>query len=151
MAQLTKYERPALQPISDLRREMDRLFNELIPFSWRLEETEPTLNRWLPTMDMVETDEDYTIKVDLPGMNKNDININVHDNVLSIEGERKKEAQKESEGYLRSERSFGTFKRSFTIPVAIEADKIKASFKEGVLAVHVPKAEKSKRKSVKID
>lgn len=151
MAQLTKYERPAMQPISNLRREMDHIFNELIPFSWRFEEPEFELSTWSPTTDMMETDDEYIIESDLPGMSKNDIKINVQGNILTIEGEREKETKEEHNGYLRRERSFGTFKRSFTLPQNVVEDKVKASFKDGVLTVHVPKAEKSKRKTVKID
>lgn len=151
MEQLTKYDRPSLRPISNLRREMDRVFNELIPFGWRFEEPETAVSAWSPRIDMTETDEKYIIEADLPGMVKEDIKINVQDSVLSIEGERKHEVEEKHNGYLRRERSFGTFERRFTLPVSVVEDKIKASFKDGVLTVHVPKAEKSKRKTVKID
>lgn len=151
MAQITKYERPALQSISNLRREMDHIFNELIPFNWRFEEPEFELSTWSPTTDITETDDEYIIESDLPGMSKNDIEINVQGNILLIEGEREKETKEEFNRYLRRERSFGTFKRSFTLPQNVVEDKVKASFKDGVLTVHVPKAEKSKRKTVKID
>jgi len=151
MAELTKYERPTLRPINNLRREMDRIFNELIPFSWRMDESELGLNKWSPRTDLQETDDHYIIEVDLPGMAKENISINIKDNVLTIEGERKEEAKEEGSGYLRSERTFGTFKRSFSLPAAIVEGKIKASFKNGVLTVNVPKAEKSKKKNVTIE
>lgn len=151
MAQLTKYDRPSTQPISNLRREMDRIFNELIPFNWRLEEPEMGISSWTPRTDMMENDDEYVIQVDLPGMAKDHIDINVHDNMLTIEGERHEESREEGSGYLRSERSFGAFKRSFSLPSHVVGDKVKASFKNGVLTVHLPKAEKSKRKKVTID
>lgn len=152
MEKLTKYERPALLPISNLRKEMDRIFNELIPFSWRLDdEWESDIRTWSPKLDMEEIDEQYNIEVELPGMSKKDIKINLQDNVLTIEGEREKKVKKESNGYLRSERSFGQFKRSLVLPVAVVEDKIKATFKDGILTVSVPKAEKSKRKAVPIE
>jgi len=151
MAQLTKYDRPSTQPISNLRREMDRIFNELIPFNWRLEEPEMGVSTWSPRTDLMENDDKYVIELDLPGMAKENININVQDNMLTIEGERKDETTEEGSGYLRSERSFGAFKRSFSLPAHVVEDKVKASFKNGVLTVHLPKAEKSKRKKVAID
>lgn len=151
MTQLTKYDRPSVEPISNLRREMDRIFNDLIPFSWRLDESEMGLRSWSPRTDMMETDDEYMIEADLPGMAKQDITINVQDRVLTIEGERKHETEEEHNGYLRRERSFGSFERKFSLPASVKEDKIKASFKDGVLTVHIPKAEKSKRKSVKID
>ena len=149
MKQLTRY--PSTTPVNNLRREMDRIFNELIPFSWRLDESETNLGTWTPTTDMMETDNEYVIKVDLPGLTKKDIQINAHDNVLTIEGERRKESKEEKAGYLRNERYFGTFKRSIMLPASIMDENIKASFKDGVLKINVPKAEKSKRKSVPIE
>jgi HSP20 family protein len=149
MKQLTRY--PETSPVSNLRREMDRIFNELIPFSWRFDESETSMGRWSPTTDMMETDDEYLIEVDLPGMNKDDIEISAHDNVLSIEGERKRASEKEHPGYLRSERYFGSFKRSIMLPASVKDDAIKATFKHGVLRINVPKAEKSKRKSVPIE
>ena len=149
MKQLTRY--PSTTPVNNLRREMDRIFNELIPFSWRLDESEANMGTWTPTTDMMETDNEYVIEVDLPGLTKKDIQINAHDNVLTIEGERKKESKEEKPGYLRNERYFGTFKRSIMLPASIMDEKIKATFKDGVLKINVPKAEKSKRKSVPIE
>lgn len=149
MKQLSRY--PSTTPVNNLRREMDRIFNELIPFSWRLDESETNLGTWTPTTDMMETDNEYVIKVDLPGLTKKDIQINAHDNVLTIEGERRKESKEEKAGYLRNERYFGTFKRSIMLPASIMDENIKASFKDGVLKINVPKAEKSKRKSVPIE
>lgn len=151
MKQLTRHQYPTTTPVSNLRREMDRIFNELIPFSWRLDDGGTEIGRWTPTLDMAETDEEYLIEVDLPGLSKNDIQINCHDNVLTIEGERKHETKEEQKGYLRSERYFGSFKRSIMLPASIVDEKIKATFKEGVLKINVPKAEKSKRKTVAID
>jgi len=130
---------------------MDRIFNELIPFSWRLDESEARMNMWSPRTDMMETNDEYIVEVDLPGMNKKDITINVQDNLLSIEGERKEEVTEEHNGYLRNERSFGTFKRAFSLPVSVVEEKVKAAFKNGVLTVNIPKAEKGKRKKVTID
>ncbi|MGM0545198.1 MAG: Hsp20/alpha crystallin family protein [Bacteroidota bacterium] len=150
MKQPTKYQ-PTAAPVNNLRREMDRIFNELIPFSWRFDDSEVAMRTWTPTTDMFETDGEYIVEVELPGLTKKDIQINCQDNVLTIEGERKQEKEEEHPEYLRSERSYGTFKRSIILPTSILEDKVKATFKEGVLKVTVPKAEKSKRKSVPIE
>ena len=151
MRQLTKYQSPLETPATNLRREMDRIFNELVPFSWRSNEVESDSGFWNPRTDMIETDGEYLIEIDLPGMSKKDIQVNYQDNILTIEGERKLEHKEEKIGYLRNERYFGNFKRSIAMPVAIAHDKIKATFKEGVLKLNIPKAEKSKRKTVTID
>lgn len=137
--------------ISNLRNEMDRIFNDLMPYRWSLEDSEMETGIWAPVADLSETDDSYLIETELPGLNKKDINITYQDKMLTIEGERKKEKEEETNGYLRSERYFGTFKRSFVLPAAIREDKIKANFKEGVLKVTIPKAEKSKRKTVTIE
>ena len=137
--------------ISNLRNEMDRIFNDLMPFRWSLEDSEMETGIWAPVADLSETDDSYLIETELPGLNKKDINITYQDKMLTIEGERKKEKEEETNGYLRSERYFGTFKRSFVLPAAIREDKIKANFKEGVLKITIPKAEKSKRKTVTIE
>ena len=150
MKQLTRYQ-PSTAPVNNLRREMDRIFNELIPFSWRLDDSEMKTTAWTPTTDMMETDEEYLVETELPGLTKNDIHISCQDNVLTIEGDRNQEKKEEHRGYLRSERSYGAFKRSIILPTSILEDKVKASFKNGILRITIPKAEKSKSKSVPID
>ncbi len=151
MKYLTRYQPETRSQVSNLRKEMDRIFNELIPFSWRMEESDPEMGSWRPTIDMMETDNEYLIEVDLPGLSKDDIQINYHDNMLTIEGERQKEDKEERSGYLRSERYFGSFRRSIMLPASIVEDKIKATCENGELKIHIPKAEKSKRKSVTIE
>ncbi|MDZ7680444.1 MAG: Hsp20/alpha crystallin family protein [Fodinibius sp.] len=151
MKQLTRYQYPSTTPVNNLRREMDRIFNELIPFSWRLDESDTGMSTWSPTTDMMETDDAYLVEVDLPGLTKKDIQINAHDNVLTIVGDRKRESKEERAGYLRNERYFGSFKRSIMLPSSVVDEKIKATFKDGVLRINLPKAEKSKRKSIPID
>lgn len=93
MKQLTSYQ-PTPAPVSNLRREMDRIFNELIPFSWRLDDNETGMMKWTPTTDMLETEAEYIVEVELPGLSKKDIQINCHDNLLSIEGEQNRNIKK---------------------------------------------------------
>lgn len=142
-----KTDFPALESI---RRDMDRFFDDLVPISWRIENG-GKMNVWTPNTDMSENDEEYVLTADLPGMSKKEIEINLQDNRLTISGERKKEAKEEKGNFLREERFYGRFVRSFTLPAAILEDKVKATFKDGVLTVHVPKAEAKKPKTVAID
>lgn len=149
MKSLTK--QGELRPIEDLRRELDRIFDEMVPFSWWKEEGENGIKLWAPKTDMTENDDAYLINVDLPGISKKDVKVSYKDNRLTISGERNEKEKEEKDNYLRKERYFGSFVRSFTLPAAVKEDNIKANFKDGVLTVTVPKAEVSKPKTVEID
>ncbi|MEZ4415634.1 MAG: Hsp20/alpha crystallin family protein [Gemmatimonadota bacterium] len=118
------------------RRELGRLFDDLLP---ELEVTEND-GVWAPRMDLSETDKAYEIHLDLPGVSKDQIKVDFQDGCLSISGERKHEEKKEGKDFRRMERSFGSFYRSLTLPTAVLEDKIKATFKDGVLTIGVPKA-----------
>jgi len=111
------------------------------------------LTEWTPAVDIVEDDKEYTIKAELPGVNKEDVKVTVEGGVLSITGERKEEKEEKDKKYHRIERSYGSFVRSFTIPEGGMTDKIAAEFRNGVLKLHLPKDEKAKAKmiDVKID
>lgn len=138
-------------PIDELRREMDHLFDEMVPFSWFREKEGNGFDLWAPNTDMVETDNEYIITVDLPGIPKEEVNISFKDNRLTISGERKKEDTEEKENYMRRERYFGSFLRSFTLPNAVKEEDIKAKYNDGVLSVTIRKAEESKPKTVKVE
>ena len=140
-----------MTPIEDLRRDLDRIFDEMVPFTWLKEEEENGMKLWAPKTDMRETEDQYLIHVDLPGIPKKDVKVSYKDNRLTISGERKEEEKEETDNYLRKERYFGSFVRTFTLPAAVNEEDIKANFKEGVLTVTVPKAEVSKPKTVEID
>lgn len=114
------------------------------------ENEEPTSAVWSPRMDLMETDDNYHLQVDLPGVEKGDVSITVDDNRLSIRGERHEESRMEGTNAVRMERSFGTFYRSLRLPKTVKQDQIKASFKHGVLSVDIPKTEKSKPKKIEI-
>lgn len=96
---------------------------------------------WAPDVDIKETETDITVKADLPGLKKEDIEVSVDNDMLVIKGERKFEKEEKDKNYVRVERSYGSFYRSFTIGVPVKEDEIKASYKNGVLEVLVPKAE----------
>jgi len=108
------------------------------------------LTEWSPLVDIKEEDNGFKVKVDLPGMDKDDICIEVDGNRLAISGERKFEQEEKKENYHFVERSYGKFYRSFTLPAIVQADKIDATYKDGVLEVNLPKKEEVKPKKVTI-
>ena len=114
-------------------------------------ETGMTLAEWMPTVDIEETNEEYVVKAELPGMKKEDMKISFKDDVLAIHGERKAEKEERGKKFLRVERSYGTFYRSFLIPDEVIAEKIFAENKEGVLFVHLPKSMEKKEKEKLIE
>jgi HSP20 family protein len=97
------------------------------------------VRRWVPAMDLVETDEHLVLRADLPGLTSDDVELEVKDGVLTVSGERKAEHQENSEGFYRVERAFGRFSRSLTIPDGVNAEQISADFNDGVLEVRIPK------------
>ena len=133
--------------LSSLQTEMNRLFNAAF-------DTSPGGNggnrRWAPAMDLLETDEHFVLRADLPGMTESDVNIELEDNVLTVSGERKAEHEEKGEGFYRMERSFGSFRRALTLPEGVNADAITAGFDKGVLEVRIPKPEERKPRRVAI-
>jgi HSP20 family protein len=107
---------------------------------------------WAPTADIYETDDSFRVEVDLPGVNKDDIRIDLEDNTLTIQGEKKFEEKASRDNYLTMERAYGIFVRSFTLPQNVDADNIKAKYQGGVLELTIPKKEdiKSKQPVVKV-
>jgi HSP20 family protein len=106
--------------------------------------------RWVPAMDLVETDEHLVLKADLPGLDKEDVKIEIKDNVLTISGERKAEHEEHKDGYHRVERAYGSFSRSLSLPQGIDADQVQADFDKGVLEVRIPKPAEQKPRRVQI-
>ena len=108
------------------------------------------LRRWVPAMDLVETDDHFVLRADLPGLGPDDVNIEVEDNVLTLSGERKEERETEREGFYRVERASGSFRRSLTLPEGVDLEDIAASFDKGVLEIRIPKPEERKPRKVSI-
>jgi HSP20 family protein len=106
--------------------------------------------RWIPAMDLVETEEDLVLRADLPGLDRDDIEIEVKDNTLTVSGERKSEHEEKGEGFYRVERAFGGFSRSLDLPRGIDASTVRASFDKGVLEVRIPKPAERKPTRVEI-
>jgi HSP20 family protein len=105
---------------------------------------------WSPLVDITEDEKEYIIKAELPELKKEDIKLNVHDDVLSLSGERKYEKEEKGKKYHRVERAYGSFLRTFTLPDDADGSKVVAEYKDGVLKVHVPKSEKAKPKSIDV-
>ena len=105
---------------------------------------------WTPLVDIVEDDKEYLIKAELPEVKKDDVKVTVHDNVLDITGEREQMKEEQGRKFHRVERSYGSFERSFALPVDVDPAKLLAEFKEGVLKVHIPKSEKARPRSIDI-
>ncbi len=106
--------------------------------------------RWVPAMDLVETDEQFVLRADLPGLDESDVKIEVHDKVLTLSGERSYEHEAKKDGFYRLERGSGQFSRSLTLPDGVDPDAITASFDKGVLEVRIPKPEQRKPRRVQI-
>lgn len=138
-------------PIDMLRREMDLFFDDMVPFSWSRGNGGKELDTWTPTADISEDENEYVIRMDIPGMEKKDIKVNFQDGRITITGERKMEEKEDEKDFIRRERYRGSFYRSFTLPETIKEDQIHASFKDGVLKLTVPKGEVVKPKSIKIN
>lgn len=109
-----------------------------------------TVAEWSPLVDITEDDKEYVIKAEIPEMKKEDIKVNVHEDVLTISGERKYEKEEKGKKYHRVERAYGSFVRSFTLPEDADGSKVSAEYKDGLLKVHVPKSEKATPKSIEV-
>jgi HSP20 family protein len=138
-----------LREFSTLQNEMNRLFNTVFD-SPAPAGNGGTMRRWLPAMDLIETDDHFVLRADLPGLGEEDVNIEVEDRVLTISGERKAEHETTKEGYHRVERAFGAFSRSLTLPEGIDPEAVAATFDRGVLEVRIPKPEERKPRKVSI-
>ncbi len=137
--------------------EMERWFDELMrrPFSffgpsWFPRVRMPEFEEISPSVDIYEEGDDVVVKAELPGMKKDDIEVTITDDTITISGEKKREEKVEKKNYYRYERSFGSFTRSFRIPVDVQTDKAQASFKDGVLEIKIPKTEEAKRRTKKL-
>ncbi|HEU4685261.1 MAG TPA: Hsp20/alpha crystallin family protein [Nitrospira sp.] len=105
---------------------------------------------WSPLVDITEDDKEYVVKAEVPEIKKEDIKIKVHEDVLTISGERKSEKEEKGKKYHRVERAYGSFLRSFTLPEDADGSKISAEYKDGILTIHLPKSEKPKAKTIEV-
>ena len=130
-----------------LHDQVNRLFNETI---FRGQGEESALTTWAPAVDIYETPNELVVKADLPDVDEKAIDVRVENNLLTIRGERKFEKNISEDIYLRVERTYGSFSRSFSLPTTVNAEAIHAEYKNGVLTVNLPKREESKPRQVKV-
>ncbi|MCE9611709.1 MAG: Hsp20/alpha crystallin family protein [Chthoniobacter sp.] len=136
---------PSSDRLSILRDEVNRLFD----FSWPSRDS-GLFSGWSPALDVYDNKDNLVVQVELPGMKKEEIEIALHEGVLTVSGERKTGSERKEGEVFRSERYFGKFQRSVTLPVAVDGAQVKASYKEGVLTIDLPKAEEAKPKQIAI-
>ncbi|MEA2128449.1 MAG: hypothetical protein QOJ85_1340 [Solirubrobacteraceae bacterium] len=134
--------------LDTLQGEMNRLFSSF--FDTPTPGNGTTVRRWIPAMDLVETDDHFVLKADLPGIDESDVNIVFENNVLTVSGERRTEHEAKKDGYYRLERTMGSFSRSLTLPEGIDADAVNAKFDNGVLEVRIPKPAEAKPRRIQI-
>jgi HSP20 family protein len=140
----------ALMPwtgMTSLRKEMDRLFDRFLERPWP---EMPTLGEWEPTVDVSENKEAVIVKAELPGVEQKDIAVSLQDGVLTIKGEKEAEKEEKDKRYHRVERSYGAFFRSMRLPAAVEAGKVTATFKDGVITITLPKAPEAKGTAIPV-
>jgi HSP20 family protein len=133
-------------PFTSLRDQFGRLFDIAFP----TREARELWGDWSPALDAFEDKEKYTVSVELPGLKKEDIAVSVHDGVLTVSGERKTETDLKDGIVHRTERYYGKFTRSVSLPSTVRADKVSAAYKDGVLTVEVPKAEEARPKTIPV-
>ena len=139
--------RPMMRPILPIEEEVNRIMRNFL----RAFGEEESLFETFPAVDIREREDSFIIEAEIPGMDKNDIKVSIQDDVITISGEKKREERVEGYEEIRIERSCGKFSRSFRLGVPVEADKVKARYKNGVLTITVPKSEKVRGKEIPIE
>ncbi len=145
MRTLTRWE--PFRGVTSLQEQVNRLFND----AFERQGEESSLTAWAPAVDIYETEHELVVKADLPDVDPKDLDIRVENNVLTIRGERKFEKKVNEENYLRVERAYGSFARSFTLANSANSDAIKADYQNGVLTLTIPKREEAKPKQIKVN
>ena len=144
MNSITRRDR--FRHISSLQEQVNRLFESGL----QGRSDNSALTTWAPAVDIYETENELVLKADLPAISEKDLDIRVENNMLTIRGERKFESEVREDNYLRIERTYGSFSRSFSLPNTVNAEAIHAEYKNGVLTVNLPKREESKPRQVKV-
>lgn len=146
-----------LKDLEAMRREMDRIWEEMLPSTrraffelpWSKAAGEKVTAS--PAIDVVDKEKEIVVRADMPGVTKDDLDISLQENTLTIKGEVKSETEKKEEHYYYSERNYSSFARTINIPTKIAPDKIKAGLKDGILTIHLPKAEELQPKKIKVE
>ena len=136
------------EPIRNVQGEMNRLFDS---FFGRLATVATGERVWAPLVDTYEMKDDLLVTLELPGVREKDVHVSITGDMLTVKGERRFESDVKDEGYYRLERVYGNFERSIPLPIPVQADKVKATYRDGVLEICLPKLEEVKPKEIKID
>lgn len=134
--------------IQTLQRSINRLFDDAF---FRGEDSIPAAASWVFPVDIKESPDKVVVKAEIPGIKSEDIKVNLHDGQLVIQGERKQEKEEKDDRFIRVERSYGSFYRAFNVGVPVKGDAIKATYKDGILEVVLPKEEKARPKEIEIE
>jgi HSP20 family protein len=134
--------------VSEIQQEMNRLFDS---FFGRPTSVQAGERLWVPLADMWETRDDLYVAFEIPGVREKDVNVSITGDLLTVKGERKWDREVKEDSFHRLERVYGRFERSIPLPVPVQADKVKATYRDGVLEIRLPKAEEVKPKEIKID
>jgi HSP20 family protein len=134
--------------IANIERRLESLFERTPLQSWRDEAM--FLSDWAPQVDIFEDEKEFTVKADLPEVSKADVKVSFHEGLLEISGERKSQSEESGRRFHRSERCYGTFLRSFTLPTSAEGEKAKAEFNQGVLTVRIPKNKEGAARTIDV-
>lgn len=151
---LIRYQAPELEPWSpadrwsNLRDEINSFFE--LPFRSSFARAGQLFTGWSPALDLYQSNDNLIAVVELPGMRKEDIEISLHDGTLTISGERKRESSSNDDKAERTERYIGTFRRSIALPTRVDANKVSATYRDGILTVTLPKAEEVKPKQIQV-
>jgi HSP20 family protein len=132
------------QQIADIQRELERTFG-------RMGGDGRSQRTWMPSVDIEQTDQEIVLKLDLPGLRREDVSIEVRDHTLVVTGERREEKEDKHEGYITRERIVGRFTRSFMLPEGVDPDQVHANFEDGVLHVRVPRPQEAQPKQIQIE
>ena len=146
MSSITRWD--PFQNLAGLQEQVNRLFDTSFPGP---RSDNSALTAWAPAVDIYETENELVLKADLPDINEKDLDVRVENNMLTIRGERKFDQQVKEDNYLRVERTYGSFSRSFSLPNTVSTEGIKAEYKNGVLTVELTKRAESKPKQVKVN
>lgn len=136
--------------LDNIQRQMGNLFNFSL-LRYPEQDTGLLEGMWNPAMDVYDSKDNIIVKVDVPGMKKEDIDVSVHGKTLVIKGEKKQEREVKEKDYIRTERFYGSFNRAATLPAAVDANKVQAAYKNGVLELVLPKKEEAKPKQLKVN
>jgi HSP20 family protein len=140
---------PFTSDLLGMQRDINRMFDTFFRGGMR-DESDLFRGAWTPAIDIAEYDREYQVRVELPGVNKEDVKITMQNNILTIRGEKKQETEQKDVNLHRSERWYGAFQRSFTLPTLVKSDKIEAHYKDGILTIVLPKAEEAIPKSIEV-